>query len=167
MRHGLVENDFALESRYKPLTLGPNPPIRAPSQLGPQMEGPVHEHQLTMMGGHGILKKPLLLVWNKRWGDAYDIPHLKCKQKQLIFICQRLVTLPMNPKLQTWSKRNQSWMQCKLLCTMRRWSTGPTPRQSFYDIRSFLQSIICTQQQLSLPLVDKSWDHGPIICHSD
>lgn len=62
----------------------------------------------TLMGGHGILINHCFWFEIKDGGDAHDIPPLKCKQKQLILICQRRIALPVNPKLQTWSKRNQS-----------------------------------------------------------
>jgi hypothetical protein len=139
---------------------------------------PLFEHHLDSVhrwpiderdydGWTWYLDKSLLLVWNKRRGDAHDIPPLKCKQKQLILICQRRIALPVNPKLQTWSKRNQSWTH---LCTIRWWSTGPTPHRSFHDIQCFYEvssKQLFARNNTLLHLVDKSWDHSPIICHSD
>lgn len=121
----------------------------------------------TMMGGHGILINHCFWFEIKDGGDAHDIPPLKCKQKQLILICQRRIALPVNPKLQTWSKRNQSWTH---LCTIRWWSTGPTPHRSFHDIQCFYEvssKQLFARNNTLLHLVDKSWDHSPIICHSD
>lgn len=139
---------------------------------------PLFEHHLDSVhrwpiderdydGWTWYLDKSLLLVWNKRRGGCSWYPSFKMQAKATYPHLSKASRFARESKLQTWSKRNQSWTH---LCTIRWWSTGPTPHRSFHDIQCFYEvssKQLFARNNTLLPLVDKSWDHSPIICHSD
>jgi hypothetical protein len=124
----------------------------------------------TMMGGHGILINHCFWFEIKdggRGGGCSWYPSFKMQAKATYPHLSKAYRFARESKLQTWSKRNQSWTH---LCTIRWWSTGPTPHRSFHDIQCFYEvssKQLFARNNTLLPLVDKSWDHSPIICHSD